>query len=266
MSSSIFNNSYSNEQFFSIQSSGEGLKNTSSAHFDSAQTRADLSVNTCTSRSIRSQVSKRQEANVSQQFLNRSTTSTRAASSRQQGGIFRTTHDISTTSNLFSSVIMSVVEGRGQAKGEIGLAYIDLNSPILHLVQFRDNCSFDSLKMKCHVCQPIQIIYPNTLTQNNMMMSSLVECFSDTNFAPFDRRFFNEKKGLEFVKSLCYKDFTGIDIELESKYYCLSACSALLQYIFIEKKVFTVQYAFRKQSAIFVINFLTFFHFQFTLD
>lgn len=263
--SNTYNNSYSDAEFFSAHN-GEGLNNTSSAHFSSAQTRADLSVNTCTSRSIRSQVSKRQ-ANVSQ-FLNRTTatTTSRAANSRQQQGIFRTAHDFSTTSNLFSSVIMSVVEGRGQAKGEIGLAYIDLNSPILHLVQFRDNCSFDSLKMKCHVCQPIQIIYPNTLTQNNMMMSSLVEYFSDANFAPFDRRFFNEKKGLEFVKSLCYKDYTGIDIELESKYYCLSACSALLQYIFIEKKVVFVQYVFCKQSVIFVINFLTFFHFQFTLD
>lgn len=257
--SNTYNNSYSDEEFFSTHSSGEGLNNTSSAHFQSAQTRADLSVNTCTSRSIRSQVSRRQE-NVSQ-FLNRTTASTSSrvrASSCQQQGIFRTTHDFSTTTNLFSSVIMSVVEGRGQAKGEIGLAYIDLNSPILHLVQFRDNCSFDSLKMKCHVCQPIQIIYPNTLTQNNMMMSSLVECFSDANFAPFDRRFFNEKKGLEFVKSLCYKDFTGIDIELESKYYCLSACSALLQYIFIEKKVFTLQYVFN--LLFFIINFLTFFY------
>ncbi|KAH9404670.1 MutS protein msh4 [Tyrophagus putrescentiae] len=159
------------------------------------------------------------------------------SSSRQQRGNIRTVHDISTTSNLFSSVIMSVVEGRGKAKGEIGLAYIDLNSPILHLVQFRDNCSFDSLKMKCHVCQPVQIIYPNTLTQNNMMMSSLVESFPDTNFCPFDRRFFNEKRGLEFVKTLCYKDYTGIDIELESKYYCLSACSALLQYVYLEKKI-----------------------------
>ena len=76
-----------------------------------------------------------------------------------------------------------------------------------------------------------------------MMMSSLVESFPDTNFCPFDRRFFNEKRGLEFVKTLCYKDYTGIDIELESKYYCLSACSALLQYVYLEKKVFTVQYA-----------------------
>lgn len=150
----------------------------------------------------------------------------------------RNVHEISTTSNFFpSDVLMSIVEGRGKAKGEIGLAYIDLSSPILYLAQFMDNCSFDSLKMKCHVCSPAEIIFPNTLTENNMMMSSLVENFPNIDFKSFDRRFFNEKKGFEFVQTLCYKDYTWIDIELESKFYCLSACAALIHYINSVKQV-----------------------------
>lgn len=48
--------------------------------------------------------------------------------------------DHSTTSNnnwtlCSSNVIMSIVEGRGKAKAEIGLAYIDLSSPVLNLAQ-----------------------------------------------------------------------------------------------------------------------------------
>ena len=192
--------------------------------------------NCSTSRSIRTECSAEKRPNVSRQ---QHSTSTSVQHWRQQS-TSRNNLDISTASNLplFStSVIMAIVEGRGKAKGEIGLAYIDLNSPILHLVQFRDNCSFDSLKMKCHVCQPVEIIYPHTLSENNMMMSSLVESFPDIDFKPFDRRFFNEKKGFEFVQTLCYKNYTWIDIELESKYYSLSACSALLHHIYTEKNV-----------------------------
>lgn len=149
----------------------------------------------------------------------------------------RNIHDITTTSTLFpTNVIMSIVEGRGKAKGEVGLAYIDLDSPTLHLAQFRDNCSFDSLKMKCHACLPVEIIFPNTLTGNSMILT-LNENFPGIDFKEIDRRFFNEKKGFEYVKTLCCKHYTGIDIELESKYYALLACSALLVYISTEKQV-----------------------------
>ena len=76
-----------------------------------------------------------------------------------------------------------------------------------------------------------------------MMMSSLVESFPQIDFKAFDRRFFNEKKGLEFVQTLCYKEYTWVDIELEAKYYSLSSCGALLQYIFTEKKVFFIEFS-----------------------
>ena len=160
--------------------------------------------------------------------------------------------DISTTSNgaLFSTyVIMSIVEGRGKARGEIGLAYIDLNSPSLYLSQFRDNCSFDSLKMKCHICLPAEIIFPNTFA-NNSMITMLNKGFPNIEFKEIDRRFFNEKKGFEYVKTLCFKHYTGIDIELESKYYALSACSALLLYISNDKNVSRIH---------FCLNFINFF-------
>lgn len=192
--------------------------------------------------SIRSSVCNRSTAqsNFGRNILTQMNTSSSSVSNFPMNNTSRSVHEISTTSNLalFSSdVIMSIVEGRGKAKGEIGLAYIDLNSPVLYLAQFLDNCSFDSLKMKCHVCLPVEIIFPHTLTENNMMMSSLVENFPNISFKSYDRRFFNEKNGFEFVQTLCYKDYTWIDIELESKYYCLAACSALIQYINSTKQV-----------------------------
>lgn len=154
-----------------------------------------------------------------------------------------TTHNMSTVSAtldltvLHTNVIMALAEGRGQAKGEIGLAYIDLNSPILYLAQFVDNFSFESLKIKCQVCSPSEIIFPHTLAENNLMLSTIIECFPNVHFKPFDRRFFSDKKGFEFIQNLAYQNYTWIDIELESKYYALAACSALLQYIQTVKQV-----------------------------
>lgn len=40
------------------------------------------------------------------------------------------------------SVIVAVVEGRGHARGEIGMASIDLRSPQIILSQFADNTTY----------------------------------------------------------------------------------------------------------------------------
>lgn len=148
--------------------------------------------------------------------------------------------NISTVSNIgpyATNVIMSITEGRGKAKGEIGLSYIDLNSPTLYLAQFMDNCSFDALRMKCNVCSPNEIIFPHTFVGNNVMIQTLKNHFPDIDFKPFDRRYFNERRGFEFVQTLCYQNYSWIDIEIESKYYSLSACGALMQYLFNIKQV-----------------------------
>ena len=38
-----------------------------------------------------------------------------------------------------SSIILSLVEGRGKSQGEIGLAVLDLNQPLLTLSSFSDS-------------------------------------------------------------------------------------------------------------------------------
>lgn len=159
--------------------------------------------------------------------------------SRQSGhNSTRNLHERSMVSNFGQSdVIMSIVEGRGKAKGEIGLAYIDLHSPVVHLTQFLDNCSYDSIKIKCHTCSPSQIVFPHTLIENNIMMSSLLEHFPNIKYIPIDRRFFNEKKGYDLIHSLGHKNHIWIDIELESKYYTLSSLAALFHYILKVKNV-----------------------------
>lgn len=45
------------------------------------------------------------------------------------------------------SVIVAVVEGRGLARGEIGMASIDLKSPQILLSQFADNTTYAKVRI-----------------------------------------------------------------------------------------------------------------------
>nr|XP_046914779.1 mutS protein homolog 4-like isoform X2 [Dermatophagoides farinae] len=140
-----------------------------------------------------------------------------------------------------SEIVMSIVEGRGKAKGEIGIAFIDLKSiPILHVSQFVDNYSSESLRSKCQVHMPVEVIFPHTMSSNNRMMSTLIESFPDIVYRPFNRKFFNEKRGFDIIQTLSYDDCQWIDLQLENKYYCLAACSALFHYLIVVRQI---QYA-----------------------
>ena len=137
-----------------------------------------------------------------------------------------------------SEIVMSIVEGRGKAKGEIGIAFIDLKSiPILKVSQFVDNYSLEALRSKCQVYTPAEIIFPHTMSSNNRMMSTLIESFPDIVYRPFIRKFFNEKRGFDIIRMLAYDDCQWIDLQLDNKYYCLAACSALFHYLIVVRQV-----------------------------
>lgn len=54
------------------------------------------------------------------------------------------------------SVIVAVVEGRGLARGEIGMASIDLKSPQIVLSQFADNTTY--AKVSSFTTQKFEVI------------------------------------------------------------------------------------------------------------
>ncbi|MEJ1276866.1 mutS homolog 4 [Cricetulus griseus] len=103
------------------------------------------------------------------------------------------------------SVIVAVVEGRGLARGEIGMASIDLKSPQIILSQFADNTTYAK----------------------------------NVNFTTVQRKYFNETKGLEYIEQLCTAEFSSVLMEVQSRYYCLAAAAALLKYVeFIQNSVY----------------------------
>jgi len=54
-------------------------------------------------------------------------------------------------------VLIAIVEGRGLAKGEVGMASIDLKHPLLTLSQFADNQTYTKLMTRLNILQPIEV-------------------------------------------------------------------------------------------------------------
>ncbi|TKS86444.1 MutS protein -like protein 4 [Collichthys lucidus] len=114
----------------------------------------------------------------------------------------------STTTTSGASVIVAVVEGRGLARGEIGMASLNLKYPELVLSQFADT---------------------GTYTKR-------------VAFTAIQRKYFNERKGLEYIQQLCAPEFGTVLMEVQAKYYCLAAAAALLKYLeFIQNSVYAAK-------------------------
>ncbi|XP_022793789.1 mutS protein homolog 4-like [Stylophora pistillata] len=153
----------------------------------------------------------------------------------------RTPHISSTTPGMpTSSVVVAIVEGRGLAKGEIGMASIDLKKPELNLSQFSDNQTYVKVLTKMQILEPLEIIMPYTACENpSALFKFLSEQIPYANLSSVQRKYFNEAKGLDYVKQLCVPEYNTVEMEVASKYYCLATAAALLKYVeFIQNVVY----------------------------
>ncbi|XP_064310865.1 mutS protein homolog 4 isoform X2 [Phalacrocorax carbo] len=141
-----------------------------------------------------------------------------------------------------ASVIVAVVEGRGLARGEVGMASIDLKNPEMILSQFADNTTYAKVITKLKILTPLEIIMSNTACDagnTSKLFSLITEHFKNVTFTTVQRKYFNETKGLEYIEQLCASEFSTIFMEVQSKYYCLAAAAALLKYVeFIQNSVY----------------------------
>uniref|UniRef100_H2PZ93 MutS protein homolog 4 n=1 Tax=Pan troglodytes TaxID=9598 RepID=H2PZ93_PANTR len=127
------------------------------------------------------------------------------------------------------SVIVAVVEGRGLARGEIGMASIDLKNPQIILSQFADNTTYAK----------VSINNSRKCAWHFKLYFEIKTSFQNVNFTTIQRKYFNETKGLEYIEQLCIAEFSTVLMEVQSKYYCLAAVAALLKYVeFIQNSVY----------------------------
>ncbi|XP_072314112.1 mutS protein homolog 4 [Eucyclogobius newberryi] len=148
----------------------------------------------------------------------------------------------SATSTTGASVIVAVVEGRGLARGEIGMASLNLKCPELILSQFADTGTYAKVITKIHILVPLEILMPDTASEKGKgtkLFNLITENFSGASFTAIQRKYFNERKGLEYIQQLCASEYSTVLMEVQAKYYCLAAAAALLKYLeFIQNSVY----------------------------
>ncbi|XP_064929349.1 mutS protein homolog 4 isoform X6 [Columba livia] len=133
---------------------------------------------------------------------------------------YSVTSSSATSAHAAASVIAAVVEGRGLARGEVGMASIDLKNPEMILSQFADNTTYAKVITKLKILTPLEIIMSNTAcdTGNTTKLFSLItEHFKNVTFTTVQRKYFNETKGLEYIEQLCASEFSTIFMEVQSK-------------------------------------------------
>ncbi|KAM3727875.1 MutS protein [Dirofilaria immitis] len=154
----------------------------------------------------------------------RSFTSTRERSRYSANGI-----------SLTSCIIFSLVEGRGNARGEIGLASIDALCSELHLSQFIDSASYTRLRIQFQIQEPVEVIVPETFVEKASSMNAVLELIRSTypevEITMINRRYFNDLKGVELLKQLGSSESSNITAEICKKYYCMAAAAALIKYV-----------------------------------
>ncbi|KAL4241059.1 MutS protein msh4 [Mactra antiquata] len=63
--------------------------------------------------------------------------------------------------------------------------------------------------------------------------------FQNTTISSVQRKYFNETKGLLYIKQLCVPEYNSVELEVSSKYYCLAATAALIKYLeFIQNTMY----------------------------
>ncbi|XP_046389737.1 mutS protein homolog 4-like [Ischnura elegans] len=141
-----------------------------------------------------------------------------------------------------SSCIVALSEGRGQARGEVGIAAIDIHRPHLIMCQISDGQTYLNTLTKLHLFTPMEILVPNTFCDGktpSKVFSVIREQCPRINIVCVQRRHFNDAQGRKLVNLLCAPEYASVELLLSHKFYALSAAAALLKYVeYIQNLIF----------------------------
>ncbi|XP_047029742.1 mutS protein homolog 4-like isoform X2 [Helicoverpa zea] len=162
-------------------------------------------------------------------------TALRYISSSSRGGYSGTRSARSTSvSAMNPSVILAISEGRGMARGEIGIAAIDLRHPHLVLCQFSDTLLYTHTLTKINFFNPVEIIVPHTFcegVQPNQLYQLIRDRYPLVNLVTVQRRHFNDAVGRQHIQTLCAPQYSGVYLQVVHKFYAVTAAAAVLKYV-----------------------------------
>ncbi|KAM3871478.1 mutS protein homolog 4 [Diretmus argenteus] len=122
------------------------------------------------------------------------------------------------------------------------MASLNLKCPELEMSQFADTGTYAKVITKLHNLEPLEILMPDTASEKGKgtkLFNLITENFQGVAFSAIQRKYFNERKGLEYIQQLCAPEFNTVLMEVQAKYYCLAAAAALLKYLeFIQNSIY----------------------------
>ncbi|GAA6070521.1 mutS protein homolog 4 isoform X1 [Tachysurus ichikawai] len=101
------------------------------------------------------------------------------------------------------------------------MASINTRSPELVLSQFADTGTYAKVITKLHILVPLEILMPDTASekgQGTKLYNLITENFSSVAFTAIQRKYFNERKGLEYIQQLCAAEFNTVLMDVQTKY------------------------------------------------
>ncbi|XP_069359647.1 mutS protein homolog 4-like isoform X3 [Maniola hyperantus] len=147
---------------------------------------------------------------------------------------FKTPKNRPTALRYISSSSRAICEGRGMARGEIGMAAIDLRHPHLVLCQFSDTLLYTHTLTKINYFNPVEIIVPHTFYEG-VKPSQLYKLIKDqypfVNVTAVQRRHFNDAAGRQNIQTLCAPQYSAVYLQVLHKFYALTAAAAVLKYV-----------------------------------
>ncbi|XP_053610160.1 mutS protein homolog 4-like [Plodia interpunctella] len=138
------------------------------------------------------------------------------------------------TSVVDASVILAISEGRGMARGEIGIAAVDLRHPHLVLCQFSDTLLYTHTLTKINYFNPVEIIVPHTFCEGvkpNQLYQLIRDTYPLVNLTTVQRRHFNDAAGRQQIQTLCAPQYSAVYLQVHQKFYALTAAAAVLKYV-----------------------------------
>uniref|UniRef100_A0AC35U8Z6 DNA_MISMATCH_REPAIR_2 domain-containing protein n=1 Tax=Rhabditophanes sp. KR3021 TaxID=114890 RepID=A0AC35U8Z6_9BILA len=144
----------------------------------------------------------------------------------------KSTISMANNNTLNTYTIVSLFRGRSADKFELGMAYIDVRSPVLTLCQFIDTPTFAILKIRLSIIDPIEVILPDI---NNDNADSLIEAIKDScssvEINTIQRKFFDDSRGCHLIKTLAAEEASNLDDSVMNKFLSLAASYCILKYV-----------------------------------
>ncbi|KAK0080676.1 hypothetical protein PV326_008033 [Microctonus aethiopoides] len=158
--------------------------------------------------------------------------SSTAGRNTTDSGTGKNTTPGSLTDGQETFVVMAITSGRGDARGEVGLAVMDVQYPYIILCQLSDCHSYVNTLTKIHAFNPVEILMPETMCiDSNNLYTTIKNRFNNITITGIPRIHFIDVIGLDRIRTHCAKEFSSVELIVHQKYYALAACAALMKYI-----------------------------------